>query len=196
MKPTGAMTNFAPGAGGHERDAQTLGSHRFVDGSLHDMLKRSVRTTAKLERLDDAVRVTVGLSARNVGHRVPTGFIDRHLVLVVEGLTEQGQTRQPQEGPQLPDFVGEEFAGKGGILYAKLLKGEDGRRPVPFWNADVTPQDNRLLPEEENSTMFVFPLDVHRVRVRVIYRRFWPETVQLKKWPDGDFIVVEQVYER
>jgi Cytochrome c554 and c-prime len=196
MKPTGEMTNFALGAGGHERAAKTLSNHRFVDGSLKDMLQRSVRTTAKLEAGNDTVRVTVSVTAEGVGHRVPTGFVDRHLLLVVEGLTARGETCLPREGPRLPDFAGETFAGKGGVVYAKLLKNEEGRSPAPFWSADVTPRDNRLWPEEPDQTAFVFPSFVDRVRVRVIYRRFWAETVRLKQWPNADAVIVDQVYQR
>jgi hypothetical protein len=197
MKPTGSMTNFAPGAGGHERDPKTLGNHRFFDGSQEEMLKRSVNATATLRADGDNVRATVGVTASGVGHRVPTGFIDRHLVLVVEGLTADGESRQPVEGPRLADFVGESVAGKGGKLYAKLLRDEHGRSPAPFWHADPDPVDNRLLPEQRDDTSFAFPADVARVRVRLLFRRFWPEVAALKKWPDaGEIIVADQVYDR
>jgi hypothetical protein len=197
MKPTGEMTNFAPGAGGRERDPHTLGNHRFFDGSQEAMLKRSVRTTAALRADGDAVRAMVTVSASGVGHRVPTGFIDRHLVLVVEGLTAGGEVRPPSAGPRLPDFAGEAFAGRGGKLYAKLLKREDGHVPAPFWHADATPVDNRLLPDGADETAFVFPADVVRLQVRVVYRRFWPETSVRKKWPDaGEIVIVDETYDR
>ncbi len=196
MKPTGTMTNVAPGAGGKERDPHTLGNHRFVDGSLTDMLRRAVHVSATLEAKDNEVRATVGVIARGVGHRVPTGFIDRHLVLVVEGLTQEGETRTPRQGPRLPDLAGKEFVGKGGKIYAKLLKDEHGHSPAPFWSADPTPTDNRLSPEETDETTFVFPADVRRLRVRVLYRRFWPEVVRQKNWPDVDVVLVDETIER
>ena len=40
MKPTGRMTNVAPGKGGLERDPLTLTSHRFFAGSQERMLPR------------------------------------------------------------------------------------------------------------------------------------------------------------
>jgi hypothetical protein len=196
MKPSGTMTNVAPHAGGKERDPKTLGNHRFVDGSLTDMLRRSVHATAKLAVGDNETRVTVWTSAQNVGHRVPTGFIDRHLVLIVEGLTETGETRTPLRGPRLPDLAGEALAGKGGKVYAKLLKDEAGHSPAPFWNADPTPMDNRLSPNETDATLFIFPPDVQRVRVRVLYRRFWPEVAQQKKWPATEVILIDEMVER
>jgi hypothetical protein len=193
MKPTGEMTNFAPGAGGRERDPHTLGNHRFFDGSQEAMLKRSVRATATLRAEGDAVRAAVTVTASGVGHRVPTGFIDRHLVLVVEGQTARGEVRAPSEGPRLPDFAGEPFAGRGGKVYAKLLHSDDGHSPAPFWHADPAPVDSRLSPEKPDETAFVFPADVVRLRVRVVYRRFWPETAARKKWPDaGEIDILDE----
>src|SRR5262249_28789266 len=143
----------------------------------------------------DTVRASVTVTASGAGHRVPTGFIDRHLVLVVEGLTADGNVRPPTAGPRLPEYAGEAFAGRGGKLYAKLLKREDGHVPAPFWGADPAPVDNRLSPGVADETAFDFPADVVRLRVRVVHRRFWSETAARKKWPDaGEILVVDQTY--
>ena len=40
MRPTGQLTNIAPGAGGIERDPQSLASHAFLPGGLASMLAR------------------------------------------------------------------------------------------------------------------------------------------------------------
>ncbi len=84
MAPTGKMTNIAPGHGGIRRDPATLGNHRFFDGSQLDMLRRCLRLEAAAQRTSAGVEVNVALSAGNVGHYVPTGFIDRQLILFVE----------------------------------------------------------------------------------------------------------------
>jgi hypothetical protein len=196
MKPTGDMTNIAPDTGGHERDPQTLGNHRFVDHSLDDMLRKCVRVTSELGRDEGGLHVTIGVAAQNVGHRVPTGFIDRHLVLIVEGLTATGEARPPLHGPQLPEAAGDGFSGKGGKLYAKLLHDEKGHSPVPFWRSDPTPRDNRLMPGERDDSTFVFAGNVVRVKVRLIYRRFWPETSRIKKWPAAEIVLFEEICEK
>src|SRR5205823_9129509 len=87
MKPTGTMTNIAPGKGGIERDPQTLANHRFFAGSREEMLRRCLRVS--LEREGD--RVTVEVRVDGVGHRVPTGFIDRQLLLTVEARDGNGR---------------------------------------------------------------------------------------------------------
>jgi hypothetical protein len=167
-----------------------------VDHSLDDMLRKCIRVTSELRRNAGWLHVTVGIAAQNVGHRVPTGFIDRHLVLVVEGLTATGKSRALLHGPQLPEAAGDGFTGKGGKLYAKLLRDEKGHGPVPFWRADPSPRDSRLLPGERDEVAFVFPGDVARVKVRLIYRRFWPETSRIKKWPAAEIVLFEEICEK
>src|SRR5207248_8749211 len=128
------------------------------------------------------------------GHRVPTGFIDRHLLLVVEGITAEGQALPARAGPVLPAAAGPEFAGRPGRLYAKLLRDPDGHAPVPFWREGAEPSDTRLTPGRPDRAEFLFPAEVVRVRARLLYRRFWPEVARSKGWPDRDWPVLDQTF--
>lgn len=193
MKPTGRMTNIAPGKGGIERDPWTLGNHRFFEGSCEEMLRQCLQLTVEANREADGVRVEVRLRAEGAGHRVPTGFIDRHLILTVEARDGTGKTVDAVKGPRLPAPVGPELAGKPGLLFAKLLEDEKGRSPAPFWNAKQEPADTRLHPGRIERSEYRFPAGVRSVQVRVLYRRFWEEVRRGKGWPDGDFTVCEQV---
>src|SRR5262249_16657022 len=96
MRPTGRMTNIAPGKGGTEADPWTRGNSPFFAGSREEMLRRCFRLSAALRREANAGRVAVELRANGVGHRVPTGFVDRHLILVVDGLDETGTPLRPR----------------------------------------------------------------------------------------------------
>jgi len=195
MKPTGRMTNMAPGHGGIERHPQTLSNHRFFDGSLETMLRRAVKASADFERTPDGVRAQVRLWVEGVGHRVPTGFIDRHLVLVVEGQGVDGLPRFARSGPTLPALAGPELAGQPGRLYARVLKDFDGRSPAPFWlAAPDPPPDTRLVPGRVEETVFDFPPTLARLRLRVLYRRFWPEVIRTKQWPDHDLLVLDRSF--
>jgi hypothetical protein len=80
MTPTNRMHNFAPGHGGVERDPQTLGNHRFFAESQAAMLRAALKVNVAFEGED----VRVDVTATGVGHAAPTGFIDRHLLLIVE----------------------------------------------------------------------------------------------------------------
>jgi hypothetical protein len=191
MKPTGTMTNVAPGRGGRQRDPATLANHVFFAGSREEMLRRAVRVEPSAERTADGVRVAVGVRADDVGHRVPTGFIDRHLILVVEGSDGEGRDVAPRRGPRLPGPAAD-LAGRPGRLYAKLLTDFEDQAPAPFWRPCREPADTRLTPGVSDDTAFEYPAGLARLRVRLLYRRFWGEVTRAKGWPDGDVLVAER----
>ena len=192
MKPTGRMTNIASGNGGVERDPQTLGNHLFFDGSQEEMLRRCLQASVECQRSDDGVRAVVRLWTEGAGHRVPTGFIDKHLILTVEGEDAGGKPGPLRSGPILPSTVGKELEGRPGKLYAKLLHDFDGHSPAPFWQADSDAVDTRLAPGGADETTYNFPPEVVKVRVVVLYRRFWKEVSRSKGWPDGDVTVLHR----
>ncbi len=194
MKPTGRMSNIAPGHGGIPRDPGTLANHRFFDGSQKAMLQRAVQASVRFERQADRVRAQVQLWVEGVGHRLPTGFVDRHLVLVVEGQTSDDQKVPLLEGPKLPALAGQELEGRPGRLYARVLSDFEGHSPVPFWLASPDPpSDTRLVPGKVEEEFFDFPPTLTRLRLQVLYRRFWPEVVRSKHWPDDEMLIFEKV---
>jgi hypothetical protein len=190
MRPTGTLTNLAPGKGGIPRAPHMLASHRFPGGQA-DMLRRCLRVSLHLQPSGEDVRTEVELRAVSVGHRVPTGFVDRHLLLVLEGFDGKGRLVSFKEGPRLPRSAGN-LAGLPGQLYAKQVKDFDGSSPVPFWRADPDLVDTRLVPERPAGTVFRFSREVQRLRLRLLYRRFWAEVAQAKSWPNDDIILVDQ----
>ncbi len=195
MKPTGRMTNMAPGHGGIARDPHTLANHRFFDGSREAMLRRAIKASALFERKADGVRARVRLWTEGVGHRLPTGFVDRHLVLIVEGRSEDGRSLPPRSGPRLPAPVGPDLADQPGRLYARVLQDFEGHHPVPFWlAAPDPPPDTRLSPGQVDESVYEFPSSLVGVRLRVLYRRFWPEVVRAKHWPDQDVLVLDRAF--
>jgi len=194
MAPTGKMTNIAPGKGGIERDPRTLSNHRFLAPSQAEMLRRSLHVSAEATSGADFVEAIVRIQTDEVGHRVPTGFVDRNLLLVVEALGPDGKLIRPSRGPKLPGFAGREWAGKAGKVYAKRLSDFEGHSPVPFWRAKPEIEDNRLIPGQAEVTEWRFPAGSSRMRLRLIYRRFWPETAKGKGWPADDMVVIEREF--
>jgi hypothetical protein len=192
MAPTGRMTNMAPAKGGIERDPMTLANHRFLAGSLEEMLRGAVAVSVTVLRESGQVRAVVEVRADGAGHRVPTGFVDKHLVLTVEGFGATGQPLPLLLGPVLPKVAGRGQAGKPGRLYAKLLKDFEGRAPAPFWRADPSVADTRLEPGRPDRQNYVFPDRTSRLRVRLVHRRFWPQVAEAKGWADDTIVVVEQ----
>jgi hypothetical protein len=195
MKPTGRMTDMAPRHGGIERDPSTLANHRFFDGSQEAMLRRAVKVSVRFTRQAESVQAQVQVWTEGVGHRLPTGFVDRHLILVVEGWSSAGSTVPPRSGPKLPEPAGETLAGRPGRLYARVLRDFEGRNPVPFWlAAPDPPPDTRLVPEQRDEMRFDYPTTVSRLRLRILYRRFWPEVARSKHWPNDEVLVLEQTF--
>jgi hypothetical protein len=192
MAPTGRMTNIAPGHGGIERDPTTLANHRFFAGDPAEMLRAAVSLTAEARRDGGSVRAAVEVRADGAGHRLPTGFIDRHLLLVVEAFDAGGKPLPAEEGPILPPMVGQALAGRAGKLYAKLLKDFDGHSPAPFWKADPDTVDTRLTPGEPDRLTFAFPKSTARLRLRLLYRRFWQQVADAKRWPDNEVVAAER----
>jgi hypothetical protein len=194
MAPTGRMTNVAPGKGGIERDPQTLGNHRFFAGSRAEMLRRCLTLSSTVERAGSVVRLRVRLEAlaSQVGHRVPTGFVDRHLVVVIEGQDSSGQRLDPLDGPRLPSPAGRELEGQPGRLYAKLLSDFDGHAPAPFWRARPECADTRLAPGAVDDSTYPFPASAQSVRVRLLYRPFWPSVAEAKGWPDDTIVLIDR----
>src|SRR5205085_1769224 len=124
--------------------------------SRAEMLRQCLKVSAEIKRHDEGVHVEVALRVDGAGHRVPTGFIDRHIMLSVEGQDGKGSV-DATAGPRLPAAAGRELAARPGMLFAKLLHDEEGRSPAPFWKADVDPIDTRLRPGREERSSFRFP---------------------------------------
>ena len=193
MAPTGTLSNLAPGKGGIHRDPYTLANHRFFAGSQADMLRQAVKVSAHLAVDGKEVCAEIEVRADGVGHRLPTGFVDRNLVLVVEGFDSKGQRVAPGRGPLLSPLAGPMLSGQAGRLYAKELKDFDGHSPVPFWRADPDAIDTRLVPGQADRIEVAFPPQVEQVTIRLLYRRFWPEVARVKGWPDNEITVLQQV---
>jgi hypothetical protein len=116
---------------------------------------------------------------------VPTGFIDRNLVLVVTAREADGKEVRSFDGPRLPEISGS-VRGQSGRLYAKELKDTEGRSPVPFWRPGSTVEDTRLSPGQPDNNSWMFPGSVRSVQARLLYRKSWPEVARAKSWPDNE----------
>lgn len=192
MAPDGELNNIAPGHDGIERDPGTLSSHRFVVGSLAEMLRRCLHVSVEI--IDDGVgiRSVIRVLADDVGHRVPTGFVDRSLVLVVAATDSDGGQLVLQSEPRLPQHAGKSVARQTGRLFALQLADESGQRPVPFWRAAGKALDTRLFPGIADVSTYQVPASAVRLHVRLLYHRFWPDAAAEKGVPDNEIVVVDR----
>jgi hypothetical protein len=123
---------------------------------------------------------------------VPTGFIDRHLLLVVDASAASGERLRLRSGPRLPSRAGAGWAGLPGRIYGKQLRALDSTELAPFWRADPEFLDTRLRPDSAERLEFAWDGLAARVRVRVLYRRFWHEVAEMKRWPDNELCVWDE----
>lgn len=185
--PTGRMTNIAPGHGGIERAPATLASHRFPGGTPAELC-RCLDLRSTLQPTREGWRLTVSVTARGVGHRVPTGFIDRHLLLTIEARDGNGHIVMGA-GPELPRWATQDPV-SGGQFFGKRLADAAGRSPVAFWHDEAyVVADTRLQPEQAETAAWVFPRTLRAVGVRLVYRRFHWQTAADKGWADNETLV-------
>lgn len=191
MAPTGKMTNVAPGQGGIERQPATLASHH-TPGGQSDMLRKALQMRMRTQESPRGRQVEIEITAKGVGHRVPTGFVDRHLILVVNATDDAGKRIDLLDGPRLPTSAGK-WSGSAGALFAKQLFDDRGRTPIPFWLPIDKVEDTRLFPERPERHAFLFPARATRVTAQVWYRRFWQEVADARGWTDNDLLIVEKL---
>ena len=117
-----------------------------------------------------------GLKPLEVGHKVPTGSADKHLLLVAFARGKDGKFYPPSaDSRRVPDHAGGEgdpfaldrkalalriarhdFAGLAGREFAQVLADADGKTHVPFWRATRVVEDTRLPPGGEVTTSYFF----------------------------------------
>lgn len=172
MKPDGKMINIAPGSGGLERNAQTLASHDLMPGGKLAMLQNAIRMEVSVVPQGERTIVMVQLLALGVGHKVPTGHVDHHLLLKVDAIGVS-KTLKPIKGLVLSNWLGKSQAGEGGVVLGRPNLNGEMDALVPFWKAIRDPEDTRLEPGKIREYRWEYPADVSRVRVQLSYRAGW-----------------------
>ena len=151
---------------------------------LSDALAMRARAAAK----GDLVEVETEVTANNVGHRVPTGSADRHLLLVLVAEDGKGNPLPLAVGPRVPGHAGGEgdplrlgadayarrvdagdYAQFPGREFAQVLVDREGRTHVPFWRAVALKADTRLEPGRTVRVRHTFRRgDADRVKLRAL----------------------------
>jgi Cytochrome c554 and c-prime len=202
MKPNGSTKNTAPGHGGVDRDVTTVGTHHFPGSTDDELLQSCVELSMRGSRDGTRIQSIVTVQPKQVGHRLPTGSPERHLILTIRAKTDLGDELKLAEGPTVPSaggigpFESSHFAGAPGKLYGKLLRGPDGSVPSPFWRSVAVEEDSRLEPDQPDEAVHVFELKDNArdvvLTATLRYRRFYKKLMEEKSWPDADIILAER----
>lgn len=144
------------------RPSDQIHDHSFLGRDLIETaVDLSVQTRVEAGQL--VVETTV--RAHDVGHKVPTGSADKHLLLVVRagGVPLVGGPRVPahagtSDKPPAARRKAHDFAGMPGREFAQVFADAAGRTHVPFWRAARLVEDTRLVPDEPVVVRHVFDL--------------------------------------
>jgi len=187
------MTELGPGR--VARNPATLSSHRFHDSRTPDLLGQAVETAMTAHRDGEALVVTVEITNRGAGHRLPAGSPLRHMLLSLNAETD-GRPLAMIDGPTLPSWAGAGLRGKPGRAYAKLFldPASPGHPSLPWADANAV-TDTRIRAGERDRSTWRFRLGVPgetRVEARLLVRRGFPEWAALLSIGTEDIAVATQ----
>jgi hypothetical protein len=200
MKPTGRRKFVAESEESVMRNPWTLSTHHFGANQKLETLRRAMDVEVEELRVrGQQLGLKLALRTVEVGHCLPTGFPDRHLLLVVEARDADGHVLPLVQGPVLPPEAGfsatlrRNVVGLPGRLFGRLLVDFSGVGPAPFWLAVAEKYDTRLRPDQTERVEFWFHTSgargVAHIEVSLLYRRFYPELVEEKGWELEEWLV-------
>lgn len=190
MAPADNITNMVAEHGGVARRASTLSSHSF-DGASAARYRDALAVSLETHESTVGIEAAITIDASEIGHFAPTGFVDRHLILLVESYDSEGIEVAIVKGPHIPDCAGDDVAGRCGELFARVLEDAAGNSPAPFWSAVAERSDTRIDPACPRVLHITLARAVRRLRIRLLHRDFWEEVRELKRWPDETVVVLD-----
>ncbi|MHC4223165.1 MAG: multiheme c-type cytochrome [Planctomycetota bacterium] len=146
------------------RPQEQIHDHSFLG---RELAPNAVTLLARAELKGDELVVESRVCSEGVGHKLPTGSADKHLVLVV-----RAKDAVLLEGPTVPGHAGA-LAGLPGREFAQVLADTEGRTHVPFWRASQLVRDSRLAPGEPQNVRHRFRAPAERplaIRVELHHR--------------------------
>ncbi len=113
--------------------------HFWYGGHSGLFLEKAFLIESSASLIGNRAKVTVNITNINVGHKVPSGFPARKVILDFRARDENGK---------------EIFADNR--IYAKTLVDEYGNEAYDFWKGVAITSDNRIKPKETRTEVFEF----------------------------------------
>ena len=199
MAHDGVTTNFAPGKGGLERKPSTIPTHAFPGSRDHRMLANALTMSFSVKQESDSIKVRVTLYNDKTGHDAPTDSPSRNMILLVDAVNERGANLEFIAGETVPSWGGKgsysggNYSGHPGKGFARILEDNKGNAPAPDWKAARILSDNRIGAFEKDISYYTFKVPQESskisVKTKLIYRRFFKETMQEKGFFLNDIIM-------
>ncbi len=115
--------------------------HFWYGGHSGQFLEKAFQIESQVERSGNKARVTLRITNSNVGHKVPSGFPSRKVILNFKAIDEKGKEIYTDQR-----------------VYAKTLVDGYGNEVTDFWKASSIASDNRIKPRETRIEVFEFAL--------------------------------------
>jgi hypothetical protein len=152
-----------------------------------------------VEQTSDSIKVGVTLYNDKTGHNIPGDSPSRNMILLIDCVNEKGDNLKFIAGQTVPRWggagkrSGAYYAGEPGKGFAKILEDSAGHSPAPDWKAAGIVSDNRIAPFEKDISYYYFraPAEASNIKVRtkLVYRRFFKETMKEKGFALNDIIM-------
>jgi len=197
MPPTGDTFFALPEVGGLAHAPERIPSHLQLGAASTELLVNTIRMRLYVRWIGNQILVTTALTNTGAGHHVPTDFPGRHMILVVQGKDEQGETLTQTYGSVVPMWGGDQ-AGLPGKAFAKVLRDViTGETPViSYWKQVLIDEDNRIAANASDVSTYTFEAPPRGGRVTITvelrFRRLFQNIMQLKKWDTPDIIMEKQ----
>ena len=193
-------------AGGVERDATSILSHKMPGADDENLLQNAVTMNVDSHREDDMVFVEVEIINDKTGHHIPTDSPLRHMILLIQVANENGEQLEQVEGSVVPEWCGignaahAYYAGLAGKGYAKILM-ELWTEVSPsgsYWNPTLIVSDNRIPAMTSDKSNYIFQSSKgsgpFEVNVKLLFRRAFIELMDQKGWDKTDILMEEKKF--
>ncbi len=186
-----------------DRPSGSIRSHRMAGVRDEAFLRSSVTMTATAIQGTDGVLVEIALSNTGAGHHVPSDSPLRNMILLVNASDAGGEPLTYTGREVVPDWGGvgqsaNDYAGRPGKGFAKVIEDWDGTAPAPAWrNGAQIRSDNRIPARATDRSSYTFALPSSgasgpiRVQVRLIFRRVFKPWADAKGWDLPDLTMGE-----
>jgi len=181
--------------GGADRVLGQYHSHRF-EGTTLAFLKSAVELVLEASRTGEELNARVDVTNVGAGHNFPTGVSIRNALLVVSARTDSTTAIPWLSGTSLvPEWGGvgdatDDYGGKPGRGFAKVLRGRNGQERVLFIDAIELAGNTQIPPKATDRSRYRFDLNGVEtedalIEARLIYRRAWKDLAETKGWIGG-----------
>lgn len=113
--------------------------HFWYGGHSGLFLEKAFQIESRIQLTGNRAKVTLNITNSNVGHKIPSGFPSRKVILNFKATGEEGR---------------EIFSDKR--VYTKILLDQYGNEVYDFWKASSIAMDNRIKPRETRTEVFEF----------------------------------------